>query len=159
MQGKVLKWALTWGRRIVVLTELVVIAAFLSRFWLDTRLADMGEKIAQKRAVVTSSADFEKKFRQVLLRLEKLAAIEKQTPLLAVYDQTKALIPSEVVVSQMSAEKSTVSFTGKGREEKLAELIAAFRHSSGFTDIVLERIAKESPAAEINFAFKSVYGR
>ena len=65
-QGKFVRWALTWGRRIVVLTELVVILAFISRFWLDTTVASLNDKIEQKRAVVSSFSDFEDKYRAVL---------------------------------------------------------------------------------------------
>jgi len=39
--GKFLRWALTAGRVMVVLTEFVVILAFGSRFWLDKEMNDL----------------------------------------------------------------------------------------------------------------------
>lgn len=52
--GRFLKWALSIGRRVVMLTELVVIAAFLSRFWFDRSLVNLREQRIQKEAVVDS---------------------------------------------------------------------------------------------------------
>jgi len=43
--GKFLKWAVTAGRYVTILTELVVILAFLFRFKLDTEVADLGTRI------------------------------------------------------------------------------------------------------------------
>ena len=43
--GRFLKWAVTTGRYIIILTELVVILAFLSRFKLDEDLRNLNEQI------------------------------------------------------------------------------------------------------------------
>ncbi len=61
--GRLLKWALTVGRYIVIITELIVILAFLSRFKFDRDLTDLNEKVKQQQAIVQSSAQFEQKFR------------------------------------------------------------------------------------------------
>ena len=45
--GRFLIWALTVGRWIVIVTELIVITAFLSRFKLDRDLANLYEKIRE----------------------------------------------------------------------------------------------------------------
>ena len=61
--GRVLNWLLTTFRYIVIVTEIVVMTAFLSRFWLDAKSTDLNELIKQKQAVIAASADFEKEFR------------------------------------------------------------------------------------------------
>ena len=61
--GKLLKWALTAGRYIVIVTELAVIMAFLSRFKFDRELTDLHEEIKQKQAVIQSAQSFETEFR------------------------------------------------------------------------------------------------
>ena len=43
--GRFLRWAVTTGRYIIILTELVVILAFLSRFKLDEDLRKLNEQI------------------------------------------------------------------------------------------------------------------
>lgn len=52
--GRFLKWALSTGRHVLMLTELVVIIAFLSRFWFDRSLENLREVRIQKEAIVDS---------------------------------------------------------------------------------------------------------
>src|SRR3989344_7346869 len=68
--GKFLRWSLTTGRVLVVLTEFVVILAFGSRFYFDKRLNDLVEEIVQKQAVVDSYAEIEKTTRDILTKQE-----------------------------------------------------------------------------------------
>lgn len=159
-QGRFLKWALTWGKRIVVVTELVVIIAFLSRFWLDTMVADLAEKIDQKKAVVLASADFEKKFRDVSLRAGKAKTIEGFSSTVVIYTKAIALVPEALSIGQISVDKKTINFAGSGKELDLAELVNKFKTSSEFTNIIIERIAKkETKTSEqtVDFGFRATY--
>lgn len=61
--GRVLKWLLGTFRYIVIGTEMIVMVAFLSRFWLDSRSNDLVDAINQKRAVIASYSTFEGQFR------------------------------------------------------------------------------------------------
>lgn len=70
--GRFLRWALLVGRRAVMLTELVVIAAFLSRFWFDRSLVNLRELRIQKEAVVDS---YETVLTEFLRTQSRLAAI------------------------------------------------------------------------------------
>ena len=158
-QGKFLRWALTWGKRIVVLTELGVILAFLSRFWLDTTVADLNEKIAQKKAIAQVSMEFEEMFRRVAARLDKAWLIEKSISLLTVYDETQALIPTTITAAQLNVSKNKISFSGSGDEEALAELVKAFRESKSFADIRVERITKNSTKQIVDFSFQASYAK
>ena len=45
--GRILAWILSTFRILVIMTELIVILAFLSRFWLDARTTDLNEEIKQ----------------------------------------------------------------------------------------------------------------
>ncbi|MBI3559140.1 hypothetical protein HY085_01975 [Candidatus Gottesmanbacteria bacterium] len=158
--GKFLRWALTWGKRIVILTELVVILAFLSRFYLDTKAADLSEKINQKKAIVLASAEFEKKFRAAVAKIDKAKAIENKISLMTVYDAAKTLIPADIAVDQISISDLTVSFTGKRDDPALAKLVAGFTGSKNFKDISVDRVSKTGSASGgLDFSFKATYGR
>lgn len=60
--GRFLKWALSAGRYLVVFTELIVIVAFISRFWFDRQLTDLREQRIQKSALVDSFKNIQNKF-------------------------------------------------------------------------------------------------
>lgn len=156
-QGKFLKWALGWGKKIVMVTELIVILAFLSRFWLDTTMADLTEKINQKKAVAVSSAAFEKTFRKVAKKVNISLALERTLSSMVVYDQAKLLIPPEIILNEITVTKKTVSFTGKADETALAKLVSAYKDSQKFTDVSIERIASKNSSLNVDFALSATY--
>src|SRR3989344_8016651 len=67
--GRFLKWALSTGRYIIILTEMVVIMAFLSRFKLDRDLSDLAERIEGKKNVLVALSGNENVFRSIQKRL------------------------------------------------------------------------------------------
>lgn len=67
--GRLIKWALTTGRYIIILTEVIIILAFLSRFKLDRDLSDLTESIAGKKNVLTALGPDEQKFRRTQAKL------------------------------------------------------------------------------------------
>lgn len=67
--ARALKWLTTVGRWVIVLTELVVIVAFISRFWLDRKNSDLSEVIRQRQAILASTQNFESEFNSFQKRL------------------------------------------------------------------------------------------
>ncbi len=61
--GKFLKWAVTTGRYMIILTEMVVIVAFLMRFKLDEDLRRINEQINGQVGLLQSMSAGEIKFR------------------------------------------------------------------------------------------------
>lgn len=61
--GKFLKWAVTTGRYMIILTEMVVIVAFLMRFKLDEDLRNINEQINGQVGLLKSMSVGENKFR------------------------------------------------------------------------------------------------
>ncbi len=89
--GKFLKWLLNVGRWIVIITELIVIIAFLSRFKLDRDLTNLNEKVKQKQAIINSSTAFEKDFRFLQKKLSTIEGLGKSQiesdKILAIFSQ------------------------------------------------------------------------
>ena len=50
--GRVLAWVLSTFRMIVILTEMIVIIAFLSRFWLDIKSNDLTDEVDNQKKIV-----------------------------------------------------------------------------------------------------------
>mgnify|MGYP001577796589 FL=1 len=50
--GVILSWALVFGKWAVILTQLVVMGAFLYRFSLDRNLTDLRKSIASNASVI-----------------------------------------------------------------------------------------------------------
>lgn len=66
---KLIKWAFTVGRLIIILTEGLALTTFLYRFSLDRDLVDLHDKITQKQAIVKMLKNNEYKYRNLQERL------------------------------------------------------------------------------------------
>lgn len=107
--GRFFKWAVTTGRYIVILTELVVIAAFLSRFKLDKDYADLGDRINGKKTVLTSMAETEKRFRLAQGRLvEAERILENQLKATETLDKVTAKVPVGTILESLTISKKEI---------------------------------------------------
>lgn len=111
--GRIISWASNVGRWIVVLTEFIVITAFLSRFYFDTRLANLFDEIRQKKAIVNSSYAFEEQYRQAQNKLRLAGLIitknsSSSTLIKTVSDQ----LPLDVTLMSLSVDVDTLNIEG-----------------------------------------------
>lgn len=106
--GKVLLWALSIGRYIVVFTELIVILSFLSRFKLDRDLTDLNEAIARQKAIILSYGDLEDNVRYAQERLELVRLQESSIPPQEVLDMFSQILPADIRLEQMNMDGQTV---------------------------------------------------
>jgi hypothetical protein len=67
--NRFVRWLTTAGRFVIVFTELIVVMAFVSRFWLDRKNADLSETIRQQTAIIESTRDFENEYLLLQQRL------------------------------------------------------------------------------------------
>lgn len=65
-------WSLSIGRLVVVLTELVVIGAFLSRFWFDRKLSDLRQVRMQRTASVLAMDETRVKWERMQFLAEEI---------------------------------------------------------------------------------------
>lgn len=75
---KFMSWALTVGRLIVIITEIVAVAAFIYRFSLDERLSDLHSVIKQKQIIVSLLKQDENKYRNLQSRLALASTVQEK---------------------------------------------------------------------------------
>jgi len=78
--NRFIRWLTTAGRFVIVFTELVVVLAFISRFWLDRKNADLSETIRQQTAILESTKDFENEYLALQQRLTFVKKYYQQAP-------------------------------------------------------------------------------
>lgn len=66
---KFMDWALTIGRLIVILTEVVAVIAFVYRFSLDEKLVNLHDQIKQQQNIISALKSDETKYRNLQDRL------------------------------------------------------------------------------------------
>lgn len=154
--GKFLEWALSWGKKIVIVTELIVVLAFLSRFYFDTEVANLSEEIDHKKAIIESSLDFENEFRSVSERVNAVIKIEKEPSTVAILKNVEKIIPPSISLTQINIDKDAVNFSGLGDDKSLAQMVANFRDSPQFTGLSFDKISKGA-SSDVNFSLRANY--
>lgn len=73
--GRIVTWAVTYGRYIMIGTEIVVLLAFISRFSLDRKLTDLKEEVTQKQNIIEANLPFERNVRTLQDKLSKIKTL------------------------------------------------------------------------------------
>src|SRR3989344_8405452 len=137
--GRILAWILSTFRIIVIVTEIIVMIAFLSRFWFDAQNTDLNEKIQQKQAVLAASKDFELRFKDVQDRLEIFSNLTdnkmKNSEILTLITRS---IPSDVILTKLAVAKESFLLTGSTSNEKsIQQLIVNLASNQNFNNLGL----------------------
>lgn len=152
--GRIVNWAITYGRYIMIGTEIVVLLAFISRFSLDRKLTDLKEEVSQKQDIIEANLSFEN---DVRLLQNKLASIKTLSALpINPYDTLtsfQSLLPSGVYLQSFDLEKDvlTVQATA-GSTYAFSQFIANLQATKSFTNIDIGDI-KRDPLLGIQFTF------
>ncbi len=143
--GKFLKWALTYGRYIVVITELIVLLAFLSRFKLDRDITDLSEEIMRKKNIIVNAEPFENKVRQLQNRLEKISlAVDATNHPDRMFSYLTTILPQETVLDSVTISGSQAILTGKTPSETgLSTLVSNLRKNKDVTSIAVDKIVRD----------------
>lgn len=149
MAKRLVNWVLSYGRYIVVFTQLIVIGAFLSRFWLDRTNSDLSQKIRQQKAILASAQDFE---RQFLSFQRRLLAIDKSfqqahqplDPLLVIAQS----MPPDVLMSNYSFSEGEDGINVKIKvqifsEAGLADFIGRLLNQESVKSLSIGTVEKE----------------
>lgn len=155
--GRFLKWALRFGRYIIVFTELLVMLAFFSRFKLDRDLVELQEEIKKKQNIITASQELEQEFRFLQQRLALIKKYQKQTgsPQL-VLDSLGQIIPLDVFLSQLEIDQNEVFFNGTSLSYAgLATFINGLQKNSVFERVDFNSVSsggEKDPSLEFKMA-------
>jgi len=120
--GKILRWAVSAGRHIVIFTEVIVIVSFFSRFTLDRQLTDLNRTIVQKQSVVESYDTLEADVRAVQAQTEDIATILSHQGRFTVMETVQQITPQDVVYNQVSLRREKLNLSGTIRSNRSLEL-------------------------------------
>jgi len=151
--GQCLIWVLTVGRWVVIFTEFVVICAFLSRFYLDRKVADLYDEIFQKQAMVEAASEFEQEFRFLQKRLDLIQDLANQPNPDEVLKTVTLLLPDNVSLSEFNFSQEKIEIAAVASS---SSVIGSFwrnlHEDKKFTDVRITEISKEKGKPGIKFA-------
>ncbi len=143
--GRVLKWTLSTFRMLVIFVELVVIAGFIARFWLDVVHSDLNDEIKQKTQLIESYSSLETNFKKAQTKLLLFKTIDEQenrnSDLIAALT-TK--IPNGANLSQFKRNASLMEISIESvSEQAVSQLISNLQAFQDFTDMKLIRVQSQ----------------
>lgn len=150
--GRIISWAVTYGRYIMIGTEIVVLLAFASRFSLDRKLTDLREAITQKQAILEANSELEQTITNLQEHIAKANALYKdQDKLVKLLDFIKTSLPSDVRLDSLTlgGDKLTahaVSGTNRG----FSQFLAVLDNYKALTRVEIGDV-KKSPLTGIEF--------
>jgi Tfp pilus assembly protein PilN len=146
---KFFHWVLFAGRYIVIVVEIIVLAAFLARFKLDGDIAATQELIDEQAAYITSLKDVETEVRQIQFQIENIKTLQGSVPDFAtVLSHVANQIPTTVKLANLTVEaaqgNSTIRITGEAQNNnEVSAFTQALKGDSLFSDVTLTSIGFE----------------
>jgi len=161
---KLISWALSIGRYIVIFVEILVLAAFLSRFKLDADIQTAKESIEAQIPFVESLKPDEIIIRQTQLQLATIKNIKAESPNYGVIlDKIAAQTPNGVIIRNLAIEKSAgklnITMSGSAQNNnELTTFILGLKEDQSFSDVNVTNAGLEqnliqfSVVASVNIA-------
>lgn len=137
--GRILTWLLSTFRIIVILTEVVVMAAFLSRFWLDAKANDLNDLIRKNQAVLATTTEFESEFRNIQKKLETFSKVSTLNTASSEYiNKISSYLPMDVSLNSFQITQDSIQIRGNSVDESsIAQFIVNLKSDDLFSDVVL----------------------
>lgn len=142
MVGRLLSWLLSTFRIIVIVIEMIVMLAFLSRFWLDAKNSDLNDEIRQKQAQIAASKEIEEEFNTVKKRLAIFAGLaQDQSQNSEIIRKITYQIPPEIVLNNIGFITDSIAISGSSpSEQSIAQLIINLNSEEIFDKVNLMQL-------------------
>ncbi len=159
--GRVVKWALTSFRFIVIVVELVVIAGFLFRFWLDIEISNLDDEITQKSALIASKFEFEKEFRTVQKKIAIYKSItDSANQTLPVFQKISDNLPIDAQLVSFTKEGSIIRILGSSlSENSIAGFLSLLEKDQSFESVVLNEISADANYPYVKFGVELILAK
>ena len=155
--GKILRWALSAGRYIVIFTELVVILSFIARFTLDRQVTDLNSSIEKKRQIILSYGNLEENFKEVQSKITEYKQTEQEVNIVDTFADLSAVVPEGILLNELAIRPSSVVINGSTLSQTAFNLLVNnLQLSPKFTNIVVGEIVSSDKSDEgITFDIKA----
>lgn len=150
--GQIFSWALTYGRYIIIITQIFVLSVFFLRFKLDRDYTDLKELVSQKQALIESVSDLENEIRRIQTRLSYIRQLStNQDGFLRVLTYLSTHAPSDTTIVTLSLGKEKIAFAAVVDNLKsFSFLLSQLQQDNKFFDVTLEDIFRR-PDSRIEF--------
>ncbi len=144
-------WALSIGRVVVILTEVIALSAFLYRFSLDRELIDLHAKIKQEQAVILYLKDNEETFRNIQNRISFAGNFGKTAQsYVNILSDIISFAPGNITFNTISVQEDRIRVNfGTNSVSSLSEFVKKLKSYSKIASVNVEKIENKPSSASI----------
>ncbi len=139
-------WTISIGRLLIILTEFVALATFLSRFSLDMQIVDLHDKIKRDAAMLTQMKPAEENFRNLHTRLElieKYKTLGSRTPTL--FTDIANLGRGNITFKNLTVGPDTVKIEAQAiSSSALSQFTASLKNQPSVTSVSIDKVENET---------------
>lgn len=145
-------WALSAGRVVVILTEIIALGAFLYRFSLDRQLIDVQSKIKQEQSVVNYLKDNEQIYRNLQNRLALSVTFSKLgKERITVLNDVVGFAPPNLSFNNITVQEDRVRIdVNASQVSALSDFTKSLRNYPKVSTIIIDKIENRPSASQIN---------
>lgn len=149
---QVVNWALSIGRVVVILTEIIALGAFLYRFSLDRQLIDLHSKIQNEKSVVNYLKGNEKVYRNLQNRLTLSSTFTKEGSLeIDIFKKVVSFAPQGLTFNNITVQPDRVRMEiVAGSVSSLSDFVKSLKNYSLISSVIIDKIDTRPSAASIN---------
>jgi hypothetical protein len=157
--GRVLTWALTTFRYIVIFVELIVVGGFLSRFYFDVQISNLNDSINEQSSAIKAKYEIlELPFRKIQTKLAILSDISKEAnSVIPVLDELAQNTPtdSQIVSLSKKDDKVIIQIATYSESSALA-FTESLRNSEQFSNFFISRVESEKDSPFITYTLEGI---
>lgn len=142
--GKILKWSLSYGRYIIIATQIIVLLAFFSRFKLDQTLSDLRANISEKIDILKVLSPIVENTTLLQNRLAILSSLETNRNIYTnIIKEVQNQTPQNVIIDQIIFSKDKLTISGKASDNgSFSTFLNFIRTSDSFSQINLDEVGR-----------------
>lgn len=146
LKQQLFKLVITRGKTIIVVTEAIVLLVFLSRFKLDRQIQDLTESLDNKEAIIQSTQNIEKEYRDVQNKLNiTVKLIDSQTNWYKKINAFDNEIPTGVTFKKIDYSQGAIDLSAQAQS---ASVFGAFMRNL-IANESIKSVAIESSAYNV----------
>lgn len=154
---RIMNWITSYGRYIMITTELIVLIAFASRFSLDRKLSDLKENIMEKQEILEANVDLEQEIRQTQ---EKISDIKRliliQSAPIDTLLTIHTLMPVGTHLENLVIDKDKVTTNViAASSDSFSKFLVNFSSSKKLTGVEIGKIGKKPSGIEFTVTAKA----
>lgn len=156
MVGRILTWAMSAGRYLVIFTELIVIVSFATRFKLDRDVTDLNTSLHQKKIIVESYGSLDQNIRQTQAKLEEYKKQEQSSNIIDVFSYLTEVTPADVVLDKLIVNPTSVVISGQTLSQSAFNtLINNLQLSPHFHNVTISKVEASQETSGLEFQLQA----